>query len=336
MRLSEIARLVGGEVVGDGAFEVRDVAEYSSAGPHSLSCADSPERLKSPTSAGALIVPQGASPALPGIRCSHPLLAFARAVELLRPAPPRLTGIHPSAGIDGSARLGEGVAVGPGASIGPRADVGDRCQVGAGARIGEGVKLGADCVLHPNCVLYPGVRLGERVILHAGAVIGADGFGYVPDEGGRLFKFPQRGTVVIEDDVEIGANAAIDRAALGETRIGRGTKIDNLVQVAHNVTIGEDCALASQVGISGSVRVGRRVLMGGQAGIADHVSIGDGARLAARTGVTKDLEGGKTYLDAPAAEIGEARRRLAAYRRLPEMLQRLIHLEEKIRGTGKS
>ncbi|OGL63498.1 MAG: UDP-3-O-(3-hydroxymyristoyl)glucosamine N-acyltransferase [Candidatus Tectomicrobia bacterium RIFCSPLOWO2_12_FULL_69_37] len=335
MRLSEIARIVGGEVVGDGAFDVRDVAEYAAAGPQALSCADTPERLGAPTAAGALIVPPGADPGRPGIRCAHPRLAFARAIELLRPAPPRLSGIHPSASIDPGARLGEGVCVGALASISAGAEVGDRCQVGAGARIGEGAALGADCVLHPNCVLYSGVRLGDRVVIHAGTVIGADGFGYVPGEDGRLFKFPQRGTVVIEDDVEIGANAAIDRAALGETRIGRGTKIDNLVQVGHNVTVGEDCAFASQVGISGSVRIGRRVMMGGQAGIADHVSIGDDARLAAQTGVTKSLEGGKTYLDAPAAEAGEARRRLAAYRRLPEVLRRIGRLEEMLRELGK-
>jgi len=335
MRLSEIAQILGGEVVGDGAFDVRDVADYAAAGPESLSCADASERLKSPTSAGALIVPPGADPGRPGIRCAHPRRAFARAVELLRPAPPQLSGIHPSAFIDPGARLGQSVGVGPLASISAGAEIGDRSQVGAGARIGEGVKLGADCVIHPNCVLYPGVRAGQRVVIHAGTVIGADGFGYVPDEQGRLLKFPQRGTVVIEDDVEIGANAAIDRAALGETRIGRGTKIDNLVQVAHNVIIGEDCALAGQVGISGSVRVGRGVLMGGQVGIADHVSIGDGAQLAAQTGVTKDLEGGKTYLDAPATEAGEARRRLVAYRRLPEILQRIGKLEEEVREKKK-
>jgi UDP-3-O-[3-hydroxymyristoyl] glucosamine N-acyltransferase len=174
------------------------------------------------------------------------------------------------------------------------------------------------------------------VIVKAGAVIGADGFGHVPDEAGRLHKFPQRGTVVLEDDVEIGANTTIDRAALGETRICRGTKIDNLVQIGHNVVVGEDCALAGQVGISGSARVGRRVQMGGQVGVADHVTIGDEARLGAQTGVSKSLEGGKTYLDAPAAEIGEARRRLAAYRRLPELLQRVHRLEEKLRGTEGS
>ncbi|MEK6711296.1 MAG: UDP-3-O-(3-hydroxymyristoyl)glucosamine N-acyltransferase [Nitrospinota bacterium] len=335
MRLSEIARLLGGEVVGDGAFEVRDVAEYAAAGADSLSCADSAGKLRTSSAAGALIVPPGVDPGRPGIRCARPLLAFARAVELLRPAPPRLPGIHPSAALDPSARLGREVAVGPGASIGAGAEIGDRCQVGAGARLGDGVKLGADCVIHPNCVLYPGVRAGERVIIHAGAVIGADGFGYVPGEAGRLVKFPQRGTVVIEDDVEIGANTAVDRAALGETRIGRGTKIDNLVQVGHNVVVGEDCALASQVGISGSVRIGSRVVMGGQVGIADHVTVGDGARLAAQTGVTKSLEGGKDYLDAPAAEAGEARRRLAAYRRLPEMLRRIRALEGKTGEEGE-
>jgi len=335
MRLSEIARRIGGEVLGDGGFEVRDVAEYDSAAPDTLSCVESPEGLKSPTSAGALIVPPGADPGRPAICCQNPKLAFARAVGLLRPSALPAPGIHPSAQVAESARMGEGVSVGPAASIGAGAELGDRCRIGAGARLGERVKLGADCVIYPNCVLYPGTQLGNRVIVHAGAVVGADGFGYVRDESGGLVKFPQTGVVVIEDDVEIGANATIDRGALGETRIGRGTKIDNLVQVAHNVVMGEGCILAGQVGISGSARLGRGVVMGGQVGVADHVVIGDGAQLGAQTGVTKDLEGGKIYLDAPATEAGEARRRLAVYRRLPEILRRLGALEAKLREPKK-
>ena len=153
--------------------------------------------------------------------------------------------------------------------------------------------MGPGCVIHPNAILYAGVELGARVVIHAGAVIGSDGFGYVPDGKGGVEKFPQTGTVVIEDDVEIGANTTIDRGAIGETRIKRGVKIDNLVQIAHNVEVGDGCLLASQVGISGSVRLGRGVIMGGQVGVADHVEIGDGAMLAAMTGVSKSLEGGK-------------------------------------------
>ncbi len=329
MRLAEIAEKVGGELIGDVEFEVRDVAELAAARSDTLSMAESKKQIGEPAPAGALIVPPGLEPGGPGIRCESPRLGFARAVALLRPPALPEPGIHPSAVIDESAEIGEGVSVGPAATIGPSAKVGSGCRIGPGARIGEGARLGADCVVHPNCVLYPGVSLGERVVLHAGAVVGSDGFGYVPDGRGGVEKFPQTGTVVIEDDVEIGANTTVDRGAIGETRIGRGAKIDNLVQVAHNVVVGEGCLIASQVGISGSVRIGRGVIMGGQAGIADHVEIGDGAVLGAMAGVTKSLEGGKTYLDAPATEISEARRRLVAYMRLPEIVRRLKALESQ-------
>jgi len=335
MRLAEIAQRIGGEVLGDGEFEVSDVAEYESATPHCLSCVDSPARLKAPSAAGALIVPSDLDPGRPGIRCANPVLAFARAVRLLRPLPPPKVGIHPTAFVSEDVHLGEGIYLGPGCSVERGAEIGPRTQIGAGARIGEEAKLGPDCVIHPNCVLYPRVRLGARVVVHGGAVIGADGFGYVPDDKGGLEKFPQTGTVVIEDDVEIGANTTIDRAALGETRIGRGSKIDNLVQVAHNVVLGEGCILAGQVGLSGSVRLGKGVIMGGQVGVADHVEIGDGARLGAQTGVNRNLEGGKDYLDAPAEEAGEALRRGAVYRRLPELARRLRELESKIGKTEK-
>ncbi len=334
MRLSEIADQIGGEVIGQGDFEVRDVADYAAAASDLLSCADSPQRMERPTAAGALIVPPGVDPGRPGIRCENPLLGFARAVELFRPVEAPPPGIHSTAQIAEDARLGEGVRVEAHASVGPGSEIGEGSRIGAGARLGEGVRLGPACVIHPNVVLYPGVSLGARVVVHAGAVIGSDGFGYVPDGSGALVKFPQRGTVVIEDDVEIGANATIDRAALAETRIGRGTKIDNIVQIAHTVTIGENCALAGLVGISGSVRIGSGVLIGGQAGVADHVEIGDGARIAGKTGVTKSLEGGKTYMDTPAAERAEAGRRVAAYRRLPSLFRRVSALEEKLKDPG--
>lgn len=335
MRLSDIAKRIGGEFFGTEDPEIRDVAEYEHAAPDTLSVADSPLRLKNPSKAAALIVPFDLEPGKPGIRCENPMLGFIHAIRLFRSPETIAPGIHSSAQIDDTAHLGVDVSVGPQASIGEGARVGDRSAVGAGARVGERVKMGADCVIHPNCVLYPGVQLGDRVVVHAGSVIGSDGFGYIPDEKGELVKFPQTGTVVVEDDVEIGANVTIDRAAISETRIGRGTKIDNLVQVGHNVRIGENCAIVSQVGISGSVRIGDGVLIGGQVGIADHVEVGDRARLGAQTGVSKNLEGGKTYLDAPAAEIGEARRRMAAYRRLPELMRRVGVIESKLKKGEK-
>lgn len=330
MRLAEIAEKIDGELIGEGGFEVRDVAEFEAAAPDTLSYAESQKQMNKPTEAGALIVPPGVEPGRPGVRCENPKLGFARAVALLRPAKPAAPGIHPSAIIDETARIGAGMSIGAAASVGAGAIVGDGCIIGAGARIGDGAELGSGSVVHPNCVIYPGVSIGARVILHAGAVIGSDGFGYVPDGRGGVEKFPQTGTVVIEDDVEIGACAVVDRASIGETRIKRGAKIDNLVQIAHNVIIGEGCLIASQTGISGSVTLGRGVIMGGRVGIADHVEIGDGAMFGAMSGVSKSLEGGKIYLDAPAVEISEARRRLAAYSRLPEIARRLARVERKL------
>ncbi|MFP6890106.1 MAG: UDP-3-O-(3-hydroxymyristoyl)glucosamine N-acyltransferase [Nitrospinota bacterium] len=330
MRLAEIAEKIGGDLIGDGNFDVRDIAELNLAGPDMLSWAESKKQMKKPSAAGALIVPPGVEPGRPGIRCPNPKLGFVRAIALLRPQKPPPPGIHPSAIIDESAKIGARVSVGPAASIGPGAEIGEGCHIGAGAHIGEEVTLGSDCVVHPNCVLYPGVSLGRRVVLHAGVVIGSDGFGYVPGDRGGVEKFPQTGTVVIEDDVEIGSNTVVDRASLGETRIKRGAKIDNLVQIAHNVIIGEECLLASQVGISGSVTLGRGVIMGGNVGVADHVEIGDGAIFGARSGISKSLDGGKTYLDAPAVEISDARRRMVVYGRLPEIAKRLREVEKKI------
>ncbi len=333
MRLAEIAEKIGGELVGGGDFDVRDVAELAGASSDSLSYVESERQLKEPTGAGALIVPPGIEPDRPAIRCENPKLGFARAITLLRPPTPPVPGIHPSAVIDEKAKLGEDVSIGPSASIGPGAEIGNGCHIGAGARVGEGVILGPDCIIHPNCVLYPGATLGARVVLHAGAVIASDGFGYVPDGSGGVEKFPQTGTVVIEDDVEIGACTVVDRASIGETRIKRGVKIDNLVQIAHNVTIGEGSLIASQTGISGSVTLGRGVIMGGRVGVTDHVEIGDGAIFGAMSGVSKSLEGGKIYLDAPAVEIADARRRIVIYSRLPEIFRRLQKVERKLEDT---
>ncbi len=331
MRLSEIAERINGEVFGDGDCEVSDVADYNTAGPDALSCADSLERLKKPTAAGALVVPSDVDPGRPGIRCDNPILGFIKAIHIFRPQLLPEPGIHPAAQINEGVRIGECVSVGPYASIGKGANIGAGCQIGAGVRIGNEVIMGQKCVIHPNAVLYSSVKLGAYVTIHAGAVIGADGFGYVPDEKGGFEKFPQTGSVMIEDGVEIGANTTIDRAALGVTSIGRGTKIDNLVQIGHNVDIGEGCVLASQVGISGSVKIGKGAILGGQVGVADHVEIGEGAQIGAQTGITKNIEGGKTYLDSPADEVSQVRRRIAVYRRLPELLTRVNKIEEKLK-----
>ena len=330
MLLADIANLLGGELIGDGNVDLQDVAAYEEASPTDLSYVESAKKLNTPSDAGALIAPRGLGIGRPGISTENPRLSFARAVLLFRPPRKFQPGIDASASISETARLGDGVYVGPFASLADGVVVGDGSCVGAGVHIDHNVRIGSDCHIYPNCVLYADVEIGARVILHAGVVVGADGFGYVPDEEGRFFKYPQTGRVVIEDDVEVGANSTIDRATLRETRIGRGTKIDNLVQIAHNVVIGEDCVLASQVGISGSVKIGQGVMMGGRVGVTDHVEIGDGAILGADTGVLKSLEGGKMYLHTPATEIRDARRRIAVLRNLPRLSERVNELEKRI------
>lgn len=330
MLLADIANLLGGELIGDGNVDLQDVAAYEEASPTDLSYVESAKKLNTHSDAGALIAPRGLEIGRPGISTINPRLSFARAVLLFRPPRKFQPGIDASASISETALVGDGVYVGPFASLAGGVVVGDGSYVGAGVHIDQNVRIGAECQIYPNCVLYADVEIGSRVILHAGVVVGADGFGYIPDEEGRIFKYPQTGRVVIEDDVEIGANSTIDRATLKETRIGRGTKIDNLVQIAHNVEIGEDCILASQVGISGSAKIGRGVMMGGRVGVADHVEIGDGAKLGAETGVPKSLEGGKMYLHTPATEIHDARRRIAVLRNLPKMAERINELERKI------
>ena len=330
MLLADIANLLGGELIGDGNVDIHDVAEYERASPKDLSYVESAKKLSAHSDAGALIVPQGLETNRPSISTQNPRLSFARAVSLFRPPRKFQPGIDVQASISDTARIGDGAYVGPFASLAGGAAVGDGSYIGAGVHVGENVSIGSGCFIHPNCVLYAEVEIGARVILHAGVVVGADGFGYIPDEEGRTFKYPQTGRVVIEDDVEIGANTTIDRATLRETRIGRGTKIDNLVQIAHNVVIGEDCILASQVGIAGSVKIGRGVMMGGRVGVVDHVEIGDGAKLGADTGVLQSLEGGKVYMHNPAAEVRDARRRIAVLRNLPRLSDRVNRLERKI------
>ena len=330
MLLADIANLLGGELIGDGNVDIHDVAEYERASPKDLSYVESAKRLSAHSDAGALIVPQGLETNRPSISTKNPRLSFARAVSLFRPPRKFQPGIDAQASISDTARIGDGAYVGPFASLAGGAVVGDGSYIGAGVHVGENVHIGSGCFIHPNCVLYAEVEIGERVILHAGVVVGADGFGYIPDEEGRIFKYPQTGRVVIEDDVEIGANTTIDRATLRETRIGRGTKIDNLVQIAHNVVIGEDCVLASQVGIAGSVKIGRGVMMGGRVGVVDHVEIGDEAKLGADTAVLKSLEGGKVYMHNPATEVRDARRRIAVLKNLPKLSNKVNQLERKI------
>jgi UDP-3-O-[3-hydroxymyristoyl] glucosamine N-acyltransferase len=310
--------------MGDGATELTGLASLESAGAQNLVFVEDEKKLPAAlaSGAGAVIAGEFAAQATgkPLLICAQPKLAFARAATLLHPPQPHPAGVHPSAVVRASAKLGRDVGIGPNVVVGENVVLGDRTQVGAGTFIGAGVKLGTDCVIYPNVTIYPGVTLGDRVIVHAGAVLGSDGFGYVRDATtGRYEKFPQIGRLEIGDDVEIGANTTLDRGALDATVIGRGVRLDNLVHVAHNVTIGENVVIAAQTGISGSVVIENNVIVGGQVGIADHVRIEEGAILGAQCGVpsNKVIRGkGILFWGTPARPIREYLKELAVLARL--------------------
>lgn len=323
--LKEIAQLVQGRVLGDGNVEVSGIASIQSAAAGDLVFVEDEKNLGTAleSKAGTVITGEfavGKPSAKPLLVCAQPRLAFARAAQALSAAAAPAGGIHPSAIVHSSARLGKSVSVGARVVIGEGAEIGERTRIGAGCVIGPRVNIGNDCELYPNVTVYQGARLGERVIVHAGAVLGSDGFGYVRDQAtGRYEKFPQVGRLEIGDDVEIGANSTVDRGALDVTRIGRGTKIDNLVHVGHNVQIGEDVVIAAQTGLSGSAMVEKNVVIGGQVGIADHVRIEEGAILGAQSGIPskKVIRGkGVVFWGTPARPIREYLKELAVLARL--------------------
>jgi UDP-3-O-[3-hydroxymyristoyl] glucosamine N-acyltransferase len=330
MRLSEIARALGGELQGDGELEIVDVAALEDAPPGTLTFLA--DRRLAPrlgtTRAAAVILPRDAPEvALPSVRVGHPYLAFVAAVELLHPRPPRpLPRIDPTAIIAASARLGPGAVIEPHVVVGARARIGRDATLHANVIIYDDVAIGDGFTAHAGVVVREGTRIGDRVVLHPGAVIGSDGFGYLPLPDGNR-KIPQIGTVVLEDDVEIGANATIDRGTLAATVVGRGTKIDNQVQVAHGCRIGPECLVAAQVGISGSTTLGERVMVGGQVGFAGHQTIGDRARLAAKSGVHTDVPAGAAYGGYPATDVRVWRRVSAALGKLPGLLRRVRRVE---------
>ncbi|HEY7678552.1 MAG TPA: UDP-3-O-(3-hydroxymyristoyl)glucosamine N-acyltransferase, partial [Candidatus Methylomirabilis sp.] len=264
MRLSELAAALGCSLEGDGAVEIRGLRGIREAEAGDLTFVANPRYLESlATSRAAAVIlgPEVPRPPMAALRSSNPYLAFARALRLLHPAPPEPPGVHPTAVLEEGVRLGPGVRIGALCFVGGGSDIGAGSSVAPQVHIGRGVRLGRECVIHPHAVVADGCWLADRVVVQSGAVIGGDGFGYARDRDGRYHKIPQVGRVVLEDDVEVGANTTIDRATMGETRIGRGTKIDNLVQIAHNVVVGQDTVIVAQVGISGSTTVGSRVTL---------------------------------------------------------------------------
>ena len=329
MKLKDLASIVRCDLEGDGEVEILSVAGLEDAGPGAVTYAVSAKRAAAlaGSSASAAILPPGApAHGLPALRTSFPQLAFARALRAFFPAASPVPGTHPTAVIAPSARIDPSASIGPftvieeGAVIGPGTEVRAFALVGAGVILGEACRIGSHVALRA-------ARLGDRVVLHDGVMIGSDGFGYTPDEQGRMEKIPQVGTVEIDDDVEVGALTAIDRATTGVTRIGRGVKIDNLVMIAHNCEVGDFSIIAAQSGLSGSTRVGRGVLMGGQTGSPGHIHIGDGARLAANAAPHADVPAGETVAGRPAIPIARWRRAVALFDRLPELARRLRRLE---------
>ena len=334
MILRELADRLGCALRGDGAVEVDRVAPIDVAGPGSLTFVAGAKwavRLKTTQATAVIVQPSVATP-LPSLLSDNPYLAFARAVALLHPKASPPPGVHPSAVVDATAALGEGVHIAALAVVGARTRIGARSVVHPHVVLYEDVEVGEDCALHSGVQVREGCRLGNRVVVQNAAVIGADGFGFAKDAEGRYHKIPQMGTVVIEDDVEVGALTAIDRAALGETRIGRGTKLDNLVQVGHSVTVGRDTVLAGQVGIAGSSTVGDRVTLAGQVGVAGHLKIGDGVIATAQTGIPHDVDAGSVISGYPAIPNREWLKASAVFPRLPELLRRLRALEKRLVG----
>ncbi len=339
MRLVDLAEALGCELRGDGDIEIVGVAPIESAGPGQLTFVANPRygRHLGTTQASAVILPSDAPEvALASLRGSDPYLSFARAIELFyRPiaSPP---GVHPTAVIADRARIGAGASIGAYCVIGEGVAIGEGARMAPHVVIYPEVAIGDRFVAHAHVTVRERVRLGNDVVLHAGVVIGSDGFGYVAGRDGRVHKIIQGGDVVLEDNVEVGANTTIDRAAVGSTVIRRGVKLDNLVMIAHGCDVGESTMIAAQVGLSGSTRVGRGVRIGGQAGTAGHLSIGDGAQLAARSGVVGSIEAGMVVGGFPAVEAPRWRRVTAALARLPELLRRVRRIEKRLSLTDEA
>ncbi len=323
----------GGELLGDPAQKITGAASLAEALPGEISFFSDPRyfpRLRK-TRASAVFVPLDFSETIPAaqIRVANPSKAFEQVVLKLAPKPIVFTpGIHSSAIIDPKAKLGARVSIQPHAVIEAGVSIGEDTVIGAGSYVGHETAIGASCLIYPNVTIRERTRIGSRVIIHGGAVIGADGFGFEIVEG-RQKKVPQLGIVQIDDDVEIGANATIDRARFGRTWIQEGAKIDNLVQVAHNVVIGKQSVIAAQAGISGSVRIGEHVAMAGQVGIVGHVTIGDKTMISPQSGVAKDISGG-VWFGYPAVPLPEAKRQIAWVHRLGKLIDRVRAIEKKL------
>jgi len=343
--LAELAQQVGGRVIGDGQIVIRKVASIEEAGPGEITFLANPRYLPLLASckASAVIIgpdvvsgsPAGKKPR-DYLEAADPYVAFAKILHLFNPSPSSEEQISPKASIDPTANLAAGVRVFPHVFVSKGACVGARTVLYPGVFLGEQVQVGEDCVFHPNVVVRDGCRVGNRVVLHAGVVIGSDGFGYA-GEGEKRIKIPQVGIVEVGDDVEIGANTTVDRATLGRTTIGKGVKIDNLVQIAHNVAVGENSVIAAQAGIAGSTRIGKDVMLGGAVGVINHLTIGDGAKIGPGSGILRSVPPGvirSSGLDA--APHREWLKVITLLPQLPRLWSTVRNLEKKVSELVKS
>ena len=333
MKASAIADLVGGELIGNGDVDITSVAAAATAGDGEIAFFDKGEGNVG--SAACLIVGRSFVGNANGvlIRVDDPKLAFAIVAARLHPAKPHPSERHSSAIVSPTARIGKDVFLGAFTCVGDESVIGDGTTLRGGAKVGDSVRIGKNCVLHPNVFVEDGCTIGDNVILHTGAVIGTPGFGYVRDPAGEYHQFPQIGTVVIEDNVEIGANTCVDRGALGETRIGEGTKIDNLVQIAHNVSIGKRVVIASQTGISGSTVIEDDCVIGGQVGMGDHATVKSGAIIGSQAGVLpgKIVRAG-VWWGTPVQPLDEYKRQNAMVKGLARLRDDIKELKKKVSG----
>lgn len=329
---AQLAQQLDGEITGDSSVELTGFTTPDRAKAGDLLFAENELYFAAAeaSAASAILVPQQFSASKKTlIRVKNPRVAYARVLPLFFPEPQLAAGVHPTAVVAKSAQVDPSAHIGPHCVVGERVKVGARTALLGGNHVGDDSQLGEDTRLFPNVVVYARSQIGNRVRIHAGSVIGSDGYGYVFDNGQHR-KVLQLGNVVIHDDVEIGSNTSIDRAALGSTVIGRGSKIDNLVQIAHNVVVGEGCLIIAQVGIAGSTKLGNFVVLAGQAGLAGHLKIGNQVTVAAQSGVMNDIPDRDKWLGSPACPDKEAKRQYIAVRRLPDLLHRVAELEKRL------
>jgi UDP-3-O-[3-hydroxymyristoyl] glucosamine N-acyltransferase len=333
MTLRELAALLDCALDGDGSLEIAGVSDLEHAGPRDLTFyanARFRPQLQRTRAAAIIVGENEPDVGRPMLRTPRPYLAFARALSIFHPPARPAPGISQLAAVAPDADIAPDVSIGPFVLVGARARIGARTVVASHASIGDDTTIGDDCLLRSHVTVRERVTIGSRVVLHDGAVIGSDGFGFTQDADGRHQKIPQVGVVIIEDDVEIGANTTVDRPAAGETRIGAGTKIDNLVQLGHSVRVGRDVLMAAQVGVAGSAILEDRVTLGGQVGVADHIVIGRGAIAAAQSGVTNSVDAGAFVTGYPAIENRRWRKASVVFARLPELRKQLQALQQRL------